>query len=332
MPNINNETNQTKETELIYNDITSAEKYKRNKIFAINAFITAIFNFLEEFMEILFYIIYPNEDFEPYVFSSTVPFDIILQFISSYFILKIYFYKLQYFSLSINIIIFIIILIIDIVNFIYKDSFPPIIFLFNSFNLIFSSLEDVFGKKAIFYGFTSVYILIFMTGFIKIVLAIILSVILIITNKDIFSQMSVYFSETKYILLIIGNIIISFLDKLFYWLIIDRFNPNYAPLAIILEELCYYIDIKIIHSENFEIMGWDEYFRLFLYIILFVGVMIHNEIIIINICGLASETKYFLDLKVKNEEEYSDSNSPDIIKRYETIFEMESISDNSTNK
>ena len=144
-------------------------------------------------------------------------------------------------------------------------------------------MEDVFGKKAIFYGFMSVYILIFITGCIKFVLTIILSVILVIANKSIYAQMRFYFSESKYILLIIANIIISFLEKLFYWLIIDRFNPNYAPLAIILEEFCYYIDIQAFHHEYYEIMGWDEYFRLILYIILFVGVMIHNEIIIINI-------------------------------------------------
>ena len=115
VPNVNNKTIKLNETnELIYTDINFIETYKRNQIFKINAILTAVFNFLEEFLEILFYIIYPDEEFEPYVFSSTVSFDIILQFISSYFILKIYFYKLQYFSLSINIIIFIIILIIDI--------------------------------------------------------------------------------------------------------------------------------------------------------------------------------------------------------------------------
>ena len=47
------------------------------------------------------------------------------------------------------------------------------------------------------------------------------------------------------------------------------------------------------------------YVRIFLYIILTIGVLIYNEIIVINICGLASDTKYFLDLKVKNEELYS---------------------------
>ena len=54
-------------------------------------------------------------------------------------------------------------------------------------------------------------------------------------------------------------------------------------------------------------MGWDIYVRIFLYLILIIGVMIHNEIIIINICGLASDTKYFLDLKVEIEQLYSDT-------------------------
>ena len=133
----------------------------------------------------------------------------------------------------------------------------------------------------------------------------------------------------KYILLIIANIISSFFENLFYWIIIDRFNPNYIPFVLILEEFCYFIDIKSFHPEYYRMMGWDENFRLFLYIILFVCVMIHNEIIIINICGLASETKYFLDLKVQNEEQFSDSNNIDFIKRYETISEMDSISSGS---
>ena len=70
-------------------------------------------------------------------------------------------------------------------------------------------------------------------------------------------------------------------------------------------------------------MGWDIYVRIFLYLILIIGVMIHNEIIIINICGLASDTKYFLDLKVEIEQLYSDTDEPEILKRFETIDEMD---------
>ena len=51
--------------------------------------------------------------------------------------------------------------------------------------------------------------------------------------------------------------------------------------------------------------------------------MIHNEIIIINICGLASKTKYFLDLKFSSEELYINENDPEILRRFETLLEME---------
>ena len=69
-------------------------------------------------------------------------------------------------------------------------------------------------------------------------------------------------------------------------------------------------------------MGWDLYFRIFLYIISTIGVMIHNEIVVINICNLGSDTKYFLDLKLANEEIFNKTENPEIIKRYETFAEM----------
>ena len=72
-----------------------------------------------------------------------------------------------------------------------------------------------------------------------------------------------------------------------------------------------------------NILGWDLYIRIILYLILIIGVMIHNEIIIINICGLGSDTKYFLDIKVEIEQLYSDTDDPEILKRYETLDEMD---------
>ena len=72
-----------------------------------------------------------------------------------------------------------------------------------------------------------------------------------------------------------------------------------------------------------NILGWDLYIRIILYLILIIGVMIHNEIIIINTCGLGSDTKYFLDIKVEIEQLYSDTDDPEILKRYETLDEMD---------
>ena len=69
-----------------------------------------------------------------------------------------------------------------------------------------------------------------------------------------------------------------------------------------------------------EIISWKTYLRIVLYIISFIGVMIHNEIVVINICNLGSDTKYFLDKKVKSGELYSSSDNPDILQKYETIY------------
>ena len=66
------------------------------------------------------------------------------------------------------------------------------------------------------------------------------------------------------------------------------------------------------------------YIRIFLYIISFIGVIIHNEIVVINICNLGSDTKYFLDLQVELEEKFANTDNPVIIKRYET-FEMDTV-------
>ena len=71
-------------------------------------------------------------------------------------------------------------------------------------------------------------------------------------------------------------------------------------------------------------MGWDIYIRIFLYIISFIGVTIHNEIAATNICNLGSDTKYFLDLQVELEEQFANTDNPEIIKKYET-FEMDTV-------
>ena len=123
------------------------------------------------------------------------------------------------------------------------------------------------------------------------------------------------------LLYFILNIIIYFFENIFIWIIIDRFSPNHIPLAIIFNQIFNFI-ISLIMTDNLDssnILGYDLYIRLFLYIILIIGVLIHNEIIVINICGLASDTKYFLNLKLKNEKLYSIADEPEILQRFETI-------------
>jgi hypothetical protein len=132
------------------------------------------------------------------------------------------------------------------------------------------------------------------------------------------------------IFLRIAQIVLAFLEELFFWLIVDRFSPNYFPLALISMEIAALIAEKTQDvEEGFNLNGWDLCIRIILYIILFLGILIHNEIIIINIYGLGSYTKYYLDLKVKNEEIFNDTDNPEVLKRYETTFEMNNIIEDS---
>ena len=145
------------------------------------------------------------------------------------------------------------------------------------------------------------------------------------TNKEPLINIKIWFSSAYRILINISNTIIQFFENVFLWIIIDRFSPNHIPLALILKEISNFI-VSVILNGNIQdnnILGWDLYIRIILYLILIIGVMIHNEIIIINICGLGSDTKYFLDIKVEIEQLYSDTDDPEILKRYETLDEMD---------
>ena len=124
----------------------------------------------------------------------------------------------------------------------------------------------------------------------------------------------------------IGYLICNFFSDLFAWIIIDKFSPNYLPLCFIFQEICFFVaeGIRTNKFNLFKTMGWDIYIRIFLYIILFIVTMIHNEIIIINICGISSDAKYFMDLKVESEKIYSLTDDPETLKKYETLEEIDS--------
>ena len=159
------------------------------------------------------------------------------------------------------------------------------------------------------------------------ILTLLFSLIMLLVKKEIFPRIGFFLTHTKYILLIIAKIFSNFFLSLSIWLIIDRFSPNYFPFALIFNEICYFVIEIILKKNNDEIRNWSLYFRIFLYVISFIGVLIHNEIVIINICNLGSDTKYFLDLKLKSEELFSRTNDPKIMQRYESYDEMQLVNE-----
>ena len=242
-----------------------------------------------------------------------------------------HFYKLQYFSLFLNLGIFIIILIIDIVKLSTQskeNSYDAKIFIFYLFNLIFYSIEYSIGKRILLYGFISIYLLIIINGVVVLILNLLFSLITYLVNKKIFSVIGAFFTNKEFILLIFAKIFSSFFASLFTWLIIDKFSPNYLPIAFLCYDLCSFILYIIFHSTQIKI-EWDLFVRIFLYLVSAIGVMIHNEVVVINICNLGSDTKYFLDLQVESDELFAKTDNPEIMKRYESEIDIESDNENS---
>ena len=314
---------ESEDLKLIYNDKKILVTNKKKKTILLYCIVVGILDFLEKFALILYYILCTDEEFDLYSFSCIVPFEIICQFICSFIILKIHFYKLQYFSLFLNLGIFIVILIIDIYN-CFKNAASKIwrMYFFYLFNIIFYSIEYSLGKKIFLYGFISVYLLIIIKGSVVLILSLLLSLIIFLVNKDIFIRMGFFFKKSKYIWLFIAKIFSSFFYTMINWLIIDKFSPNYLPLSLLINEFCAFIVELIYVPKIIKYYEWDFYIRIILYLISFIGVMIHNEIVVINICNLGSDTKYFLDLEVKNEELFANTDNPEIIKRFDSLVEM----------
>ena len=118
-----------------------------------------------------------------------------------------------------------------------------------------------------------------MKGAIKLIFVIISSLIALIVDKKIFKIFANYFSELKYILLIIAKIIVDFFSELSLWITIDRFSPNHTPIIIIGEEFCNFVEDLIDKDSKFKLMGGHKYIRIFFYLISLIGVLIHNEIL-----------------------------------------------------
>ena len=84
-------------------------------------------------------------------------------------------------------------------------------------------------------------------------------------------------------------------------IIIDRFSPNHLPLAYTLDSFGFTLSTIIQLAIENKYINWNYYAMFAVYIILLIAAMIHNEIFIINKCGLNEKTKYFLDIKLNEE-------------------------------
>ena len=77
--------------------------------------------------------------------------------------------------------------------------------------------------------------------------------------------------------------------------IIYEFSPSHLTLAMTLKSFAD-LGYKIIKNNILKkTVYWSQYTNFGISFILFIGSLIHNEIFIINICGLNTKTKLYLN-------------------------------------
>ena len=297
----------------IYNDIFA----KKKKRIIINIFIICLFSFIGQISTIIFYLIEGNQKMVVKGANLNIifVFNIIFLFLLSKFILDISFYMHHYFSLIIFIICLIVLVIIDCIaidenNKKYsQDSIERKSALINSvlyivikiFTELLYSLENVICKVLFLKYYITPYFLLLMSGIIKFFFSIIFSIPLLFVkfrDKIIFSMFKDIFNEKINILYYIIYFINSFFYNILDYLIVDKFSPTHSAIAYILENLGIFI-INAIQKD----MEFDYHFgvRIIMYILLVIVSVIFNEFLVINICGLANNTKLFLEYKEKND-------------------------------
>ena len=307
----------------IYNDIKIEQYNKKKKPIMINLFIISLVNFIALISTIIFYLTEKNQKMtvkHPNL-NILLVFNIIFLFLLTKFMLNIELYLHHYFSLIIFIACLVVITVIDFIaineNIVeeYKDSLIKESHFINSslyiiiriFVVLLYSIENILAKIMFLKYYYSPYLLQLMKAIIKLFFIFIFSLPLIfikINGIIIFSLFKDIFK--KYILENIFRYIIYLINHFFYnilnYLIIDKFSPAHTVIAYIFEYFAIFL-INTTTTKTGEKIIVDYKFgvRLVMYILLIIASLIFNEFVVINVCGLANNTKLFLDYKEKND-------------------------------
>ena len=313
------------EIKYIYNDLTN-EEFKKNKMYIILfIFLLTILDFIAQISTVTFYLITGNQKFQVKQahLNITLIFNVIGLFLFSKLFLRTTFRRHHFFSLIVFIVCLIVIVVLDIIQIIkeYGNNYKkPLIFLaIKIFTVILYSLEDVIAKVIFLNYYFTPYFLLLVKAIVQFGYLIIFSFPLIFTKIKlegggeviIYSMFKDIFKEDIYYLYYLIYLVNSFFYNTLNFIIIDKFSANHSGISRIFENFGVFM-INIIQKS----IDIDYIFgiRLVMYILLIIVSFIFNEILVINICGLADGTKLFLDYKEQKDLSLiKDINSSDLL-------------------
>ena len=284
---IENVTN-SKDIELIYNKRSFVECKKVLKLVVL----TSTFNFIPRII-LFFLFFFVNDDskfgYSP-VMSSVSIFYILATSLLSRIFLNNYFYRHHFVSLAINIFGLIINAVIDIRN--LNKKYNIILYIINMAGTISYSLASISGKFLLTY--VTPYSLQLYIGLVQIVYLGILFIPLYFferNGENIFANFFDVIDGYKIVILDIGVLIFICCYGVFIWIIINKFSPNDYALSMMVENMIDKLFEYALKPETFTDNIFISIVQLIIFILLIIGICIHNEIIVINKWGLNEYTK-----------------------------------------
>ena len=311
--------NKKQQSEKALNNIENKTSYLHNKdkyakkFFFKYTILVSIFDFLGEACIFVFYFLNDNmEIINLYALRTYLIFNIMMQNITSYIVLKTYLYKHHWLSIFMNIFCILSCLIMDFIMIVKRSITDFRYYIFILIRLIRISLfsfENSYTKMALDSEFLSPYSILLFKAVSETILLGIFSIPFIfikindenIINESIFVGFKEYLTGIKLLYSFI-RFFREFLYRLFIIIIIDRFSPNHLALAHIVDSFGSTLSVIIQSAIDNKSILWINYAIFIVYIILIISAMIYNEIFIINRCGLSEKTKLFLDITLNEEQ------------------------------
>ena len=255
--------------------------------------LTSTFNFIPRIITFfLFYFVNDDIKFGPIpILNSVSIFYILATFLLSRIFLSSYFYRHHFVSLAINIFGLIINIIIDIGN-LKKNNYIIIKYVIDIVGEISFSFASITGKFLLTY--ISPYALTLYIGLVQILYLIIIFIPLYFIERNgenIFANFFVVFDRYEIILLYIGIDISICCYGLFIWILLNKFSPNDYALSMMVEAMIDKLFQYTLKPETFKDNIFISISQIIIFILLIIGICIHNEIIIINKCGMNEYTK-----------------------------------------
>ena len=146
--------------------------------------------------------------------------------------------------------------------------------------------------------------------------------------ENIFNNFFEILDRYEIILLYIFNMIFTCCYGVFIWIIVNKFSPNDYALSMIFETMIDKFYEYILKSESFTNNLFVSIIQIFIFILLIIGICIHNEIIVINKWGLNEYTKKNISKKGEEDTQrvYSLNESLDeIITDDDSIKELQTM-------